>query len=380
MPKKLLLADDSITIQKVVGITFANEDYELTVVDNGADAVLKAREIKPDLILADIVMPEKDGYEVCREIKSDQDLSSTPVILLTGTFEPFDEDKSAEVGADDYITKPFESQALVDKVKSHLEKVSVAVSAAGPEQAEEPEMPPAEQEFEEEIMELGEEDILEMAPDVSAPALEEAGESLSQAEVGVEASVSAEEPEVAETGDEIDLTGMLGPEEDEEGIEDELAGFGFDETLSELEAGAEAPEPAAEEAEEDIDLEVEVEEDVDILSAPEEETEPEELFEETVAPEPPQAEIQEEFTAAETLEEEPPAAEPISYPDLPESGEKEEITAAEAVSGMTDDKLEAIVSKVAKDVIEKIAWEVVPELAEALILEEIKRLKEGKPD
>ena len=81
MSKKLILADDSITIQKVIGITFANEDYELTVVDNGADALIKAREIKPDLILADVVMPEKDGYQLCQEVKGDPELAGTPVIL-----------------------------------------------------------------------------------------------------------------------------------------------------------------------------------------------------------------------------------------------------------------------------------------------------------
>ena len=61
MPRTLLLADDSITIQRVVGITFANEDYEITTVDNGDDAVVKAKEIKPDIILADVIMPKRNG-------------------------------------------------------------------------------------------------------------------------------------------------------------------------------------------------------------------------------------------------------------------------------------------------------------------------------
>ncbi|MBW1871675.1 MAG: response regulator [Deltaproteobacteria bacterium] len=116
MPKTLLLADDSITIQRVVGITFANEDYEITTVDNGEDAVTKAKEITPDIILADVIMPKKNGYEVCEAVKNDPDLQHVPVLLLAGTFEAFDENRAREVGADGHITKPFESQALIDKV------------------------------------------------------------------------------------------------------------------------------------------------------------------------------------------------------------------------------------------------------------------------
>ena len=116
MPKSLLLADDSITIQKVVGITFAQEDFEITYVDNGEDAIQKAKEIKPDIVLADIIMPQKNGYEVCEAIKTDASIATTPVLLLAGTFETFDETRGKNAGADGYIIKPFESQALIDKV------------------------------------------------------------------------------------------------------------------------------------------------------------------------------------------------------------------------------------------------------------------------
>jgi CheY-like chemotaxis protein len=120
MSKKLLLADDSITIQKVIGITFANEDYELTVVDNGDAALEKARSENPDLILADVFMPGKNGYELCAAVRLDPRLRGVPVLLLTGTFEPFDEDKARAAGADSWIAKPFESQALIDRVEELL--------------------------------------------------------------------------------------------------------------------------------------------------------------------------------------------------------------------------------------------------------------------
>ena len=116
MGHNLLLADDSITIQKVVKIIFSAESYALTIVDNGDDALLRAREAVPDVMLIDAVMPGKNGYEVCREAKNDPALSAVPILLLTGVFEPFDEAKARDSGADDFIAKPFESQVLIDKV------------------------------------------------------------------------------------------------------------------------------------------------------------------------------------------------------------------------------------------------------------------------
>src|SRR5688572_8925676 len=120
MPKSLLLADDSVTIQKVVGISFANEDIEITTVDNGRDAVAKARAIRPDIVLADVVMPGMSGYEVCETIKADPNLRHVPVLLLTGTFEAFDQARASAVGAAGHVAKPFEAQTLVDRVKQLL--------------------------------------------------------------------------------------------------------------------------------------------------------------------------------------------------------------------------------------------------------------------
>jgi CheY-like chemotaxis protein len=114
------LADDSITIQKVIQITFAHEDYELTITDNGDAALAKAQEIKPDLIMSDVYMPGKNGYELTTAIKQDPALQHVPVLLLAGSFEPFDEDKAHSCKADAWIEKPFESQNLIDKVAELL--------------------------------------------------------------------------------------------------------------------------------------------------------------------------------------------------------------------------------------------------------------------
>ncbi len=173
MSKKLLLADDSITIQKVVGITFAHEDYALTIVDNGDAAFENARVVRPDLILADVFMPGKNGYELCAAVKGDPELRTVPILLLTGTFEPFDEEKAVAAGADSWIAKPFESQALIDRVEELLAKIPDPVAAvepapaeasadvfdshgAGPESAFDFEEPIVEADLWEELEELGE--------------------------------------------------------------------------------------------------------------------------------------------------------------------------------------------------------------------------------
>ena len=141
MPKNLLLADDSITIQKVVGITFANEDYKVTSVDNGEDAIARARDLKPDVILADVVMPRKNGYEVCEAVKSDPSLRHIPVLLLAGTFEAFDEARARAARADGHIGKPFESQALINKVNELVTGKPAAAAPGAP--AGRPAAPPA---------------------------------------------------------------------------------------------------------------------------------------------------------------------------------------------------------------------------------------------
>ncbi|HVG25650.1 MAG TPA: response regulator [Thermoanaerobaculia bacterium] len=135
MPKRILLADDSITIQKVVELTFSDGDYEVTAVNNGARAIAKLGDMKPDIILSDIIMPEKNGYEVCEYVKSHPEYRHIPVVLLTGTFEPFDPDRAEKAGCDAVVTKPFESQSLIHKVEeliAHAQQSAAAAAAAPP--------------------------------------------------------------------------------------------------------------------------------------------------------------------------------------------------------------------------------------------------------
>jgi CheY-like chemotaxis protein len=126
MPKSVLVADDSLTIRKVVGMLFATEDLTLTAVDNGIDAVARARELRPDLVLADCMMPGKNGYDVCSELKNDPNTAHIPVLLLAGTFEPFDPARAQACGANGHIPKPFDSTSFLDRVKQ-----SVGLPAGG---------------------------------------------------------------------------------------------------------------------------------------------------------------------------------------------------------------------------------------------------------
>src|SRR5947207_7200673 len=132
MPKRILLADDSITNQKVVELTFSDGDYEVTAVNNGAKAIQKLAELRPDVILSDIIMPEKNGYEVCEYVKSHPEYRTIPVVLLTGTFEPFDPDRADKAGCDAVVTKPFESQSLIHKVEELINASHTAAAAPPP--------------------------------------------------------------------------------------------------------------------------------------------------------------------------------------------------------------------------------------------------------
>jgi len=138
MAKRILLADDSITIQKVVELTFSDGDYEVTAVNNGAKAIQKLSEMRPDIILSDIIMPEKNGYEVCEFVKSHPEYRNIPVVLLTGTFEPFDPDRADKAGCDAVVTKPFESQSLIHKVEELID-ASKSAAPTAPQPAVEPE-------------------------------------------------------------------------------------------------------------------------------------------------------------------------------------------------------------------------------------------------
>lgn len=120
MSRRILLADDSLTIQKVVELTFADTEYEVVAVSSGDDLLRRLPEARADIIICDVIMPGRDGYEVCQEVKSNPAFLHLPVILLTGTFEPFDRNRALAAGCSEIVTKPFEARKLVEAVERLL--------------------------------------------------------------------------------------------------------------------------------------------------------------------------------------------------------------------------------------------------------------------
>ncbi|GFO58066.1 hypothetical protein GMST_03910 [Geomonas silvestris] len=429
MGKRLLLADDSITIQKVVAIIFANEElFELTVVDNGVAALDKAREMRPDIMLVDALMPGKSGYEVCAEIRRDPALAGTPILLLIGAFEPFDEAKARECGADSSITKPFESQQLIDRVKELLElgknrpSAPVAAPAAAPATAAVDAA--AAEELWGDLSSLDVSAPVAPAP-AAAPVFEAqaffaapaaAAEPMAPAAPQAPAAAAPAEPQapvleaVLEATPDDDLWGAFDLEE----VATPAAA-----AVEPVEVGIVEPQFEAElfnfEDDEDI-LETGPALDLDSIATPVEQASPEQLFSfgdlneqvpSAVQPDPfnfpveepfsfepeesapaetvsapikpaPQAapvEPQAEFQAAAAFEPEPAAALQAASA-APAAAAAPAAPAAGAVA-LSEADLVAALSKVSREVIERIVWEVVPDLAETIIKEEIRKLKAG---
>jgi len=435
MAKKILLADDSITIQKVVRITLADGDYELIPVDNGDDALVKIQEIRPDLILADVVMPGKDGYQVCQAVKSDPQLQHIPVVLLAGSFEGFDEMKGAQIGADGYIIKPFESQTLVSKVEELLARGPVAplpaaAAAAPAPPAPEEEIPlttdfepsqeaPAGEDLWAEsptAQAPAEEDIfaepeLPPPPEPEPPAAEPAGEWLdgeepvypqpewhaeeaAPAEAGVEEAIpfaeeAPSETEAAPAEEEIPLADTTPYQAEGYAVEGEPFAEAVPaemEVQSPAEAVMEAV-PYAETAEGEIMEAVPAEEEIPVAEAyaetgeeyappaeayvPEAETM---AYAETVAEyaEPAEAVPAEEYAEAVPAE---PEALPADWGQAaPVMAQAADEIATAAASGMSKEELLSVV----RDTVERVVWEVVPQLAEAIIEERIRQLEMQK--
>lgn len=362
MPKKILLADDSVTIQKVVSLILASDDYELISVGDGDSAIAKIDEIKPDLIMADVAMPGKNGYEVCDFVKKSPHLRHTPVLLLTGTFEPLNEEAAKKAQVDDSIVKPFESQEFIDKVNNLLSRtvqgvsVEPAISAPAPGEA----------------FELG--DFLGIQEEVkpSLPKEQEItlGSSLGFTEEGFLGEPSKQEPiKEPEKPIEIGIPEMPAKEEETFAAGLEL-GRGFEEEIK--------PEEAVKK-EEPLELGVEEVEEIQPIEV----VEPLEEVKEDVVPVieptiPPPTVV---FPEREVSMPEIKMPEPAIFEERIEAKAKEvvaeEFVKFEAIPPISKEQLEEVVTKVSKKVIEEIAWDVIPDITERLIKQEIERIKEA---
>lgn len=168
MGRKILLADDSVTIRKVVELSFMEEEYELAAVADGRAALEKLEESAPDLVIADVHMGEVGGFEVCKESK--KRYPEVPVLMLVGTFEPFDPSDIEKHGADAFLKKPFDSQDLLNEVGRLVQEEAPVTephdSSPTPEESAD-EDPPVAPVAPETVVDT---EVLEVAPDVTPAA------------------------------------------------------------------------------------------------------------------------------------------------------------------------------------------------------------------
>lgn len=139
MGRKILVVDDEMNIVNILAFNLKKEGYEVITAFDGAEGIKKAYEQEPDLILLDVMMPIIDGYEACRKIR---ERFQTPIIMLTAKAEEVDKVLGLELGADDYVTKPFSVRELMARVKANLRRSASVVPVAAEEvKAAEPENP-----------------------------------------------------------------------------------------------------------------------------------------------------------------------------------------------------------------------------------------------
>lgn len=132
MAKRILIADDSLTIQKAFAMTFAGEGVTLLAARSADEGLTITRQARPELVIADGLMPGRSGYDLCAAIKADPALRGVPVYILVSSQNPYDEDRGRESGADGQLTKPFDSTALVERVNEVLAKGPSSLALATP--------------------------------------------------------------------------------------------------------------------------------------------------------------------------------------------------------------------------------------------------------
>ena len=121
-PKKILVVDDEVELVKTIQFSLEVEGYTVLASNDGEDALSQARKESPDLILLDIMLPKLDGYKVCRLLKFDERYKHIPILMMTAKTQEKDKILGMETGADEYITKPFDMDELMEKIKAYLNK------------------------------------------------------------------------------------------------------------------------------------------------------------------------------------------------------------------------------------------------------------------
>jgi DNA-binding response OmpR family regulator len=135
MAEKILVVDDEISLQETLAYNLKKQGYQVETAGTGTEAIEMAREIKPDLIILDVMLPGLDGFEVCRILRREM---STPVLMLTARDDEIDRVVGLEVGADDYLAKPFSMRELIARVKAMLRRVRLVREEVSQEEITKP--------------------------------------------------------------------------------------------------------------------------------------------------------------------------------------------------------------------------------------------------
>lgn len=393
MAAKLLLAEDSLTIQKVFELSLKQTGISLTVVDNGNDAIRLAKEISPDLVVADVSLPGKDAFDVAAELGEGETGQPIPVLVLAGTLAPFNEERFQSCGAAGVLFKPFESQELIDKVETLLrgkeepvpapeDKVDVSSSAEEPwdfsdvlSEMEEDAGTPSGTRV------AGEEDLAEMA--TASAGGDEGNLSLGDFDVSledIEGETAREEiptePDAMEQDELVEPDPSEGEKEQIFLMEEHIEDLGFDDSPG---------------AVTDLTPAIEEVEDLEEIDLPEGMEVPESEVSELAPPEETMASppfVPPENVSADAISENSSSS-PSAGP-LPGEAEFRELFAARAqeifekVAGETVEKvmwemMENLTKEFTERIresVEAVVWEVVPATTEALIREEIARIRE----
>ncbi len=377
----ILLADDSITIRKVVGIIFGGDDYSLTMVDSGTAAIEKALEIRPDILLIDVIMPGMNGYEVCEAARREPLLAATPILLLTGSFDPFDEEKARQCGANDHIVKPFEAQQLVNKVQELLAQAEESAA-----QALQSESTPQESVFESTFA-----DATPAASALSAffepedqPVEPFAFESTFQQTPAASlddpwgAFTQQPEPAAPSTADDSPFESHFAAQPPETPAEESFeSSFAIPDVMEMLQddvnssVAAAVPESAIGSSwvptdEQTFEFREEVAEAPSVALG-----NPLEL--EGQFPEPAPTFDPAAFEPTAAVE---PVVETVA--EVPRMTEVAVAAAVAEAPVLTEEQLKAAIMAASRETIERIVWEVVPDLAETMIKEAIRKITDGK--
>lgn len=380
MPIKILLADKSITIQKVVEMLFSGKEYEVLCVSDGETALGEAQRVMPDVVLADVDLPRIDGYSFAARLKQEAALARTPVILMMSRDDVFDANKASQASIIDHIAKPFESQELIGKVRKAVSAAAPrlaepAAAAARPVSAAPPQKSPA----------------APMAPPASVVSTKPATRP-KQAPPANIFDIIQEAPTHA------DLK-RTSPPPEEEGVFEVEPVVEIEEPLArEVERALPVGEKAMEEMRAGLGLSGKGEqaqpeivnfESLDMATSAADEYRPQQA--------PPRRPVPDSFAPREYV---PPPPEPgAAAPVSAMSEERLRSIAEETISRVAreyfkstspvqspkvsedtvrrgiEEAVSKIAREIAREVIEKVAWEVIPDLAEMLIKAEIERLK-----